>query len=126
MGTVTKIALDQNINKTCVVYVKFDDSQAVVKAIEKCTDNYAGENSAVPIQPVLARITVRSGKQSSPELQRLQFPITLAWTSTVHKVLGLTLNEVVVSAMLCWKTDWWNNCFSLSCDGNTLLVTHIN
>lgn len=126
MGTVTKIALDQNINKTCVVYVKFDDSQAVVKAIEKCTDNYAGENSAVPIQLVLARITVRSGKQSSPELQRLQFPITLAWTSTVHKVLGLTLNEVVVSAMLCWKTDWWNNYFSLSCDGNTLLVTHIN
>ena len=78
MGTVTKIALVQNTNKTCVVYVKFDDSQAVVKAIEKCTDNYAGENSAVPIQPVLARITVRSGTQSSPELQRLQFPITLA------------------------------------------------
>ena len=67
----------------------------------RSTDNYAGENSAVPIQPVLARITVRPGKQSSPELQRLQFPITLAWTSTVHKVLGLTLNEVVVSAMLC-------------------------
>lgn len=101
MGTVTKIALDQNTNKTCVAYVKFDESQAGVKAIEKYTDNYAGENSAVPIQPVLARITVRPGIQSSPELQRLQFPITLAWTSTVHKVLGLTLNEVVVSAMLC-------------------------
>ena len=98
---MTKIALDQNTNKTCVVYEKFDDSQACVKAIEKSTDNHAGENSAVPIQPVLARITVRSGKQSSPELQRLQFPITLAWTSTVHKVLGLTLNEVVVSVMSC-------------------------
>lgn len=34
MGTVTKIALDQNKNNTCVVYLKFDDSQAVVKALE--------------------------------------------------------------------------------------------
>ena len=41
MGTVTKIALDQNTNKTCVAYVKFDESQAGVKAIEKYTDNYA-------------------------------------------------------------------------------------
>ena len=68
----------------------------------RSTDNYAGENSAVYLfNQTLARITVRSGKQSSPELQRLQFPMTLAWTSTAHKVLGLTLNEVVVSAMLC-------------------------
>ena len=34
MGTVTKIALDQNKNNTCVVYLQFDDSQAVVKALE--------------------------------------------------------------------------------------------
>lgn len=34
MGTVTKIALVQNTNKTCVVYVKFDDSQAGIKAID--------------------------------------------------------------------------------------------
>ena len=44
MGTITKIALDQNTNKTCVAYVKFDESQAGVKAI------------------VLARITVRPRK----------------------------------------------------------------
>ena len=97
MGTVTKIALDLNTNKTTVVYVKFDDSQAGVKAIQKSTDKYARENSAVPIKPILARIKVRAGKPSSPELQRLQFPITLAWACTVHKVQGLTLNEVVVS-----------------------------
>lgn len=51
----------------------------------------------MPIQPVLARIKVRPGKPSSPEIQRLQFPITLAWACTVHKVQGLTLNEIVVS-----------------------------
>ena len=52
------------------------------------------------IQPVLARIKVTPGKPSSPEIQRLQFPITLAWACTVHKVRGLTLNEVVVTAQL--------------------------
>lgn len=100
----------------------------------RSTDNYAGENSAVPIQPVLARITVRSGKQSSPELQRLQFPMTLAWTSTVHKVLGLTLNEVMLSQcnVVSLEEDrlveqlLFIEKVSLSCDGNTLLVTHIN
>ena len=55
----------------------------------------AREHSAVPIQPVLARITLRPGKPS-PEIQRLQFPITLAWGCTVHKVQGLTVNEIMV------------------------------
>ena len=72
----------------------------VKHAISKCTDRYARENTAVPIQPVLARIKVRPGKPSSPEVQRLQFPITLAWACTVHKVQGLTLNEVVVNFAL--------------------------
>ena len=51
----------------------------------------------MPIQPVLARIKVTPGKPSSPEIQRLQFPITLAWACTLHKVQGLTLNEVAVN-----------------------------
>lgn len=50
----------------------------------------------MPIQPVLARIKLRPGKPSSPEIQRLQFPITMAWARTVHKVQGLTVNEIVV------------------------------
>ena len=36
-------------------------------------------------------------KPSSPEIQRLQFLIPLAWACTLHKVQGLTLNEIVVS-----------------------------
>ena len=97
MGTIKKIAINENTNKPSVLYIKFDDAQAGIKSMEKCTDAYARQNGAVPIQPVLARIKVRPGKPSSPEIQRLQFPITLAWTCTVHKVQGLTVNEIVVS-----------------------------
>jgi len=45
----------------------------------------------------LAKIKVRPGKPSSPEIQRIQFPITLAWAITVHKVQGLTLDQIVIS-----------------------------
>ena len=96
MGTVKHIAID-NTRRPSFIYIKFDDHQAGTNAIQKhAHDPYTRENNCVPIQPVLARIKIRPGKPSSPELQRLQFPITLAWDCTVHKVQGLTLDEIVV------------------------------
>ena len=100
MGTIARIVINQNTNKQSVIFIKFDDCQAGVYTISKCTDRYARENNAVPIQPVLSRIKVTPGKPSSPEIQRLQFPTTLAWACTVRKVRGLTLNEVVVTFQL--------------------------
>ena len=97
LGTVVKINVDNHSNKPSTVFVKFDDSRAGVSAIRNSSSSFARENNIVPIQPVLARIKVRPGKPSSPEIQRLQFPLTLAWACTVHKVQGLTLHNIVVS-----------------------------
>ena len=57
---------------------------------------FARENNVVPIEPALARIKIRPGKASLPEIQRVQFSITLAWVCTLHKVQGLTLDKVVI------------------------------
>ena len=68
--------------------------------INNSTKSFAKEQNLVPIEPILARIKVRPGKASSPEIQRIQFPVALSWACTVHKVQGLTLKNVVVSMNL--------------------------
>ena len=96
MGTVVKIDINRN-NEPNVLYVKFDDEKAGKTTINTSSNSFAKQNNLVPIQPVLAKIKVRPGKASLPEIQRIQFPIALSWACTVHKVQGLTLEKVVVS-----------------------------
>lgn len=97
IGTVIKVDVDQNTQKPRFVYIKFDDEKAGKNLINKCTDQFAKDNNVVPIGPILAKIKIRLGKPSSPEIQRVQFPITLAFAVTVHKVQGLSLDKVVIS-----------------------------
>ena len=94
MGTVIKIDININ-NEPNVLYVKFDDEKAGKTTINTSSNSFAKENHVVPIKPVLAKIKVRPGKASSPEIQRVQFPIALSWACTVHKVQGLTLENVL-------------------------------
>ena len=94
LGTVIKVAVDNVSNKPSTIFVKFDDSNAGLSAIRNLSCSFAKQNNLVPVKPVLARIKVRPGKPSSPEMQRLQFPVTLAWAC---KVQGLSLDNIVVS-----------------------------
>ena len=96
MGTIFKIAVD-NSGKPSVVYIKFDDLNAGRELINAYNKALVRDNNAVPITPLLTKINVRPGKASSPEIQRVQFPATLAWACTVQKVQGLTLDKVVIS-----------------------------
>ena len=103
MGTIFKVTIDQVNNTPTIVYIKFDDQTAGKELVNNHPIPFARENNVVPIEPVLARVArvkIRPGKASSPEIQRVQFPITLAWACTVHKVQGLTLNKVVISTNL--------------------------
>ena len=85
MGTVEKIDLHINKDPT-VLYIKFDDEKAGKAMINTSANSFAKEHRVVAIEPVLAKIKVRPGKASSPEIQRIRFPIALSWACTVHKV----------------------------------------
>ena len=97
IGTVVKIKMNRVSSKPEVIYFKFDDQNAGQVRIRKSGDRYAIANGAIPVTGVLERLKVKENRQSSPEIQRTQFPLTLSWACTVHKVQGLTLPGVVFS-----------------------------
>ena len=78
LGTVARILVNEITQKPTSVYIKFDDECAGNLVIDKSTDIFAIENKVVPIKPILAKIKLNPGKHSSPEIERLQFPLALA------------------------------------------------
>ena len=100
IGTVVKIKMNRVSSKAEMIYVKFDYQSAGQVRIRKSGDIYVIANGAVPVTSVLGRFKCKENRQSSPEIQRTQFSLTLAWACTVHKVQGLTLPEVVFTLQL--------------------------
>ena len=100
IGTVLKIAVNPNTKRPSIIYIKLDDDKAGQNMITNSNNTYAKEHKAVPIQPIMAKIKIRPDRPSSPEMQRTQFPITLAWACTIHKVQGLTVDRIVISSEL--------------------------
>lgn len=99
-GTIIKIDMNKNTKKPSIIYIKFDDSLAGKALIDKCNNTFAKQNRLVPIELILERFKIRPGEPSLPEIQWMQFPITLAWACTVYKVQGLTLHKIVISLEL--------------------------
>ena len=70
------------------VLVKFD-CKKVGQTAYKASKFKAMYPNAVPVSKVEVSFLAR-GKRGS-EITRLQFPLTLSWATTIHKVQGLTL-----------------------------------
>ena len=75
------------------VLVKFENSQVGLKAIQSSPFRTQFPN-AVPLSKYEVMFYVK-GRRGS-EVTRSQFPLTLAWATTIHKVQGLTLDDIVI------------------------------
>ena len=97
LGPAKDFQKDQNGN-VLKIYVAFDDCEAGVRSISKdAFASRASRNFWVPIEKAEANIRIPTNNDSSPAVTRTQFPLMLAWGCAVHKVQGLTLEEVVIS-----------------------------
>ena len=54
----------------------------------------------MPIERYETEIKINMKSASSPHIRRMQFPLTLAWACTIHKIQGLTINVDVVGLEL--------------------------
>ena len=93
IGTVINFLFHNNTLKT--IYVKFDDETAGIE--KRRNDNLVRQYNAVPIEQICVDIRTNEKKLTSPIIKRTQFPLMLSWACTVHKVQGLSLNQLVVS-----------------------------
>ena len=91
-GEVVHVVTNNNSEVTSVL-VKFDNSTVGAKSIQT-SPHRSRLPHAVPLMKYEV-VFFAKGKRGS-EIKRLQFPLTLAWATTIHKVQGLTLDEIVV------------------------------
>ena len=87
----------------CKVYIKFSDEQAGSKELRSY---FLGrQNFWVSIEKCETEISIKKGS-ASPSIKRTEFPLTLAWPYTVHKVQGLSLEQSVIDFYLQKKKSF--------------------
>ena len=91
-GEIVHVATTNRDSRFIHILVKFDNSEVGAKA--KHASHYSNYSDAVPLSRHETVFLAR-GKRGS-EITRVQFPLTLAWATTIHKVQGLSLDEIVV------------------------------
>ena len=84
IGTVCHFM--SNHQQVLRIYVKFDDLRAGIKA--SSNDNLRRSNRWVPIEQSQAIFTLKKKSKSSVAVTQTQFPLTLSYPCTVHKVQG--------------------------------------
>ena len=92
IGTVCHFM--SNHRQVLRIYVKFDDLRAGIKASSH--DNLGRSNRWVPIERSQATFNLKKKSKSSVVVTRTQFPLTLSYACTVHKVQVITLSKAAV------------------------------
>ena len=86
------------VSEVAAVLVKFDSSSVGQNARQKSQFRVELKAcpSATPVLRAEVSLTV-SRKNKNLTISRYQFPLKLSWACTIHKVQGLTADEIVVS-----------------------------
>lgn len=93
-GVIVKIDISKKFPLKGTVFLHFENSEVGRKA----KDTLPPSLRALDAVPVKAQtVTFTLGKTNTLKITRTQYPLTLAWGATIHKVQGKTLNSVTVS-----------------------------
>lgn len=92
-GSISAIRLNKDHPLDGVIMVKFENEQIGKSA--RSTLPLSLQSEGVPITVTTSRFSL--GSESTVVVNRTQYPLTLAWAATIHKVQGQTVEQVSLS-----------------------------